>query len=111
MGNRYKIQLNVKNNGRDECLSRIRKEFKTARNDPTKMYQQTLQFIVPEQAKTDRFSIKDHGQTLVLKGYDSGCCLLGNYLDCTNGQSAHTITMKMSNISPSGFGIGFATKA
>merc|ERR1712176_514961 len=92
------------------------KEFKTARSHKknTKSIEnktmETLRFVLPKTAKPNRFSIKDHGQTLILKGYDSGCCLFGNYVDCNSNKSVVNISIKMTNISPSGFGIGFATK-
>merc|ERR1712154_506150 len=59
----------------------------------------------------DRFLIKDSGQTLVLNKYDSGSCIYGKYLDLNSKEqwTTNSVTMKLSNISPSGFGVGFAT--
>ena len=105
--NYYKIEFKV-NNKFDKCLlNKEYKKFKTA--SKIKM------FGGFKDKSWNRFLIKDNGKTVMLKSYDSGCILYGDYLSLSssnkdeNAWNLCSVTMKLHNISPSGFGVGFAT--
>ena len=110
--NRYKIQVNV-NNSSGECSSKICKEFKTAKHSKTNKaieMHRSQRFNVPKMGKSDRFLIKNDGKTVMLNGYDSGCCIFGNYVKCNGQHTVSSVRIKLTNICSSGFGLGFATE-
>eukprot|EP01083_Nonionella_stella_P055237 145774_1 len=121
VNNRYKIEFNVKHK-RNVVLRPIFEQFDTKKNEITSKkievavvaaFAFPFRFGIPANEITsknkNRFFVSGNGKSVTLRQYDSGTILYGEYLDCCcNKWNMNSVTIKLSNISPSGFGVGFA---